>query len=65
MLAPQLRRFRLDRALSQEELAHRAGVARTTVMRAELGLQVRPSSVRKLAQALRVSPAVLQRPRAD
>jgi transcriptional regulator with XRE-family HTH domain len=62
VLVPQLRRLRLDRALSQDELAERAGVARTTVMRAELEQQIRPSSVRKLARALGVSPATLQRP---
>jgi transcriptional regulator with XRE-family HTH domain len=56
-----LRRLRLDRALSQEELAHRAKVARTTVMRAELGLEIRPSSLRRLAHALGVRPSVLQR----
>lgn len=58
---PQLRRIRLDQALSQYDLAKRAKVARTTIMRAEQGARLRPASVRKLAQALRVKPSDLQR----
>jgi transcriptional regulator with XRE-family HTH domain len=58
---PQLRRIRLDQALSQYDLAKRARVARTTIMRAEQGARLRPASVRKLAQALRVKPSDLQR----
>jgi transcriptional regulator with XRE-family HTH domain len=60
VLAPQLRRIRLEQALSQEELAHRAGVDRSTVARAETGKHIRPSSLRKLAIALRVRPLRLQ-----
>ena len=60
VLVPSLRRIRLEQALSQEELAARAGVARTTVLRAEAGYPIRPVSVRKLAAALRVRPIVLQ-----
>jgi transcriptional regulator with XRE-family HTH domain len=62
VLVPQVRRLRLMRALSQEELAARAGVSRNTVVRAEQGEDIRPSSVRKLARALGVSPATLQKP---
>jgi len=62
LLVPQLRRIRDTRALTQEELAERAGVSRTTIMRAERGLGIRQSSVRKLARALGVTPATLQRP---
>ena len=62
VLAPQLRRIRLEQALSQEDLAARASVDRTTVMRAEAGLRIRVSSLRKLAQALKIKPAVLQQP---
>jgi DNA-binding XRE family transcriptional regulator len=61
VLVPRLRRVRDQRALTQEELAWRAGVSRTTVMRAERGEDIRQSSVRKLARALGVSPATLQR----
>jgi len=58
---PQLRRLRDARALTQEELAERAGVSRTTVMRAERGQDIRQSSVRKLARALGTTPLRLQR----
>jgi transcriptional regulator with XRE-family HTH domain len=58
---PQLRRIRLEQALSQYDLAKRARVARTTIMRAEQGAHLRPASVRRLAQALRVKPRDLQR----
>lgn len=61
VLVPQLRRIRDARALTQEELAERAGVDRTTIMRAEAGQHLRQSTVRKLARALGVSPATLQR----
>lgn len=60
VLVPSLRRIRLEQALSQEELAARAGIARTTVLRAEAGYPIRPVSVRKLAAALRVKPIALQ-----
>lgn len=59
---PQLRRIRLEQALSQYDLAKRSRVARTTIMRAEQGGSLRPASVRRLAQALRVKPSDLQRP---
>jgi transcriptional regulator with XRE-family HTH domain len=61
-LVPQLRRIRLEQALSQDDLAVRAEVARTTVMRAEAGQGIRPSTVRKLAVALHVRPIALQQP---
>jgi transcriptional regulator with XRE-family HTH domain len=61
VLVPGLRALRLERALTQDELAHRARVGRKTVMRAEAGQHIRISSVRRLAAALRVSPARLQR----
>jgi len=60
---PQLRRIRLEQALSQYDLAKRSRVARTTIMRAEQGGNLRPASVRRLAQALKVKPSdLLQRP---
>jgi len=61
VLVPQLRRLREARALSQEELAARARVSRNTVVRGERGQDLRPMNVRKLARALGVSPATLQR----
>jgi transcriptional regulator with XRE-family HTH domain len=62
VFTPQLQLRRRWLALSQEELARLAGVGRTTVARAERGLSIRPSSVRKLARALGISPRELQQP---
>jgi transcriptional regulator with XRE-family HTH domain len=59
---PSLKSHRRRLALSQEDLAEKAGVGRTTVARAERGLPIRPSSVRKLARALKVTPWALQQP---
>jgi transcriptional regulator with XRE-family HTH domain len=60
LLVPSLRRVRLLESLSQEELAKRARLHRTTVMHLEAGGQARPRTVRKLAQALDVHPRELQ-----
>jgi transcriptional regulator with XRE-family HTH domain len=49
-------------ALSQEDLAEKAGVGRTTIARGEHGEHIRPSSVRKIARALGVRPHELQQP---
>lgn len=65
MLVPRLRQLREWAALSQEDLALRADVSRVTVTRAEQGLPIRISSVRKLARALRVTPRELQTPPPD
>lgn len=62
VLVPSLRSKRMRLALSQEDLAEKAGVGRTTIARAERGKPIRPSSVRKIAQALKVSPWALQQP---
>jgi transcriptional regulator with XRE-family HTH domain len=62
VLVPRLRELRLWAAMSQEDLADRAGVNRATVARAEQGKPIRLSSVRKLARALRVKPADLRIP---
>jgi len=63
VLVPGLRAARLERALSQELLAERAGLGRRTVSRGESGLNIRVSSVRRLAAALRVAPRrLLQAP---
>jgi transcriptional regulator with XRE-family HTH domain len=47
--------------LSQRELAERAGVSHVTIARLEGGQDAHPRTVRKLAEALRVTPADLQR----
>jgi DNA-binding XRE family transcriptional regulator len=56
----RLKRARERAALSQAELARKAGVSRVTVARVE-GLldEPQPRTVRKLAQALEVAPADL------
>ncbi len=55
-----LKRLRTLRALTQVELAQRAGVTPATVVRVERN-QAEPhmSTLRKLAEALRVDPAEL------
>ena len=56
----RLRPLREKQALSQRDLAEKAGMAQATVNRLELGLQeARPSTLRKLAHALGVKPAAL------
>jgi transcriptional regulator with XRE-family HTH domain len=54
-----LRRLRVEAALSQRDLADRAGVTQTTIVKAEAGHEVRPSTVRRLAKALGVEPREL------
>jgi transcriptional regulator with XRE-family HTH domain len=57
-----LRGFRQDAGLSQEELAHRAGLDRTYVGSVERGERnIAILNVVKLANALGVSPASLLR----
>jgi len=57
---PRLRDVRHRMALSQEELAEKSGVARSTIIKLEAGRDAWPSTVRKLAAALGVKPAELQ-----
>jgi transcriptional regulator with XRE-family HTH domain len=54
-----VRKLRLERALSQEELASKAGVDRATIMRMERGQAVRPNTLRRVARALGVQPVRL------
>lgn len=56
---PRLRAMREARLMTQEELAEKAGVSRFTVARTERGEPARYSTVRQLAEALGVEPAVL------
>jgi transcriptional regulator with XRE-family HTH domain len=54
---PGLRTARMQRFLTQAELAERAGMSETTVNRLENQLQeARISTVRRLAEALAVEP---------
>ena len=58
---PSLRYWRAQRALFQEQLAKAAGVGVMTVIRGEAGRQLRFDVIGKLADALGVTPADLQR----
>ena len=55
----RLRIVRERRALSQRDLAQKAGVSHVTIARIELGQEPYPSTVRKLARALEVDPQAL------
>jgi transcriptional regulator with XRE-family HTH domain len=52
---PQLAAWRLDRVMTQQELADAAGIGRNTISRAESGDAVSLANVHKLAQALRIT----------
>jgi transcriptional regulator with XRE-family HTH domain len=55
-----LRRVRLQQAMSQQELANISGVAQKTITDLENNYRApQPSTVRKLAKALGVEPKVL------
>jgi DNA-binding XRE family transcriptional regulator len=48
-----LRELRADHVMSQQDLAYRAGVSKTTIVQIEAGrIRPHPSTVRKLATAL-------------
>ncbi len=59
--ADKLRRLRNERLLSQRELAEKAGLSPTTILKLEAGRveESHPRTVRKLVQALDVKPAEL------
>jgi transcriptional regulator with XRE-family HTH domain len=59
-IGDRLKDVRIERALTQQELADKAGIGKNTVNRIELNLaEPHMSTVRKLAQALDVDPARL------
>lgn len=60
ILLPELRALRQTQALSMRDLAQRAGVSPASVFRAEQGKPMYPTTVRKLAKALGVTPAELR-----
>ena len=56
-MSRNLKRIREARVFSRRELAEQSGVDESTIYRAERGqTKLRPSTVRKLAQALGVPP---------
>jgi transcriptional regulator with XRE-family HTH domain len=63
MELPRLRTWRLHRAMSTRDLAAASGAGVSTINRLEQGRQLaRPSTARRLAQALAVRPEDLQEP---
>lgn len=59
-IGQKLKNLRIARALTQEELAQKAGIGKNTVNRMEGDLtEPRPSTLRKLAGALDVDPSEL------
>ena len=65
MEMPTLRLLRQRRALSQEDLAKKSGVALSTIIRAEKGNSTRYVTVRRLAEALEVKPEAIAHPVGD
>ena len=62
----RLRQLRQGSALSQHELAAKAGLSRSAIARIETGQDdARPATIRKLADALRVEPRELAAERMD
>jgi len=56
----RVRTLRLRHALTQQQLAERAGVSRATIAQFERGQRPpRPDTVRKVAEALGVGPMAL------
>lgn len=59
---PYLRAWRIHKAVSQSELITRTALARSTIARAETGKEaVSFPNIRKLAEALGISPEQLMR----
>ncbi len=62
LIGDTLKRLRTESALTQEELAANAGLTTAAVARIERNeANPRPSTLRKLAQALEVEPSELVR----
>ncbi len=58
----KLRRLRIQRALSQQDLERATGIAQSTISNLELGNRpARLSTIRKLAEALGVEPRELMK----
>ncbi|MDQ3701436.1 MAG: helix-turn-helix domain-containing protein [Chloroflexota bacterium] len=54
-----LRAARLNRGLSQEQLAEQVGVGERTIKRAEAGMRPHPDTIRRLSRYLKQSPKAL------
>jgi transcriptional regulator with XRE-family HTH domain len=57
----KLRRLRIDRGLSQRQLAQEAGVTQTTVWKIEHGGGANPATLKKLGDVLGVRASELLR----
>lgn len=55
----RLRRIREEQALTQRQLAERSSITQATIVHAEKGGDVRPTTLRRLADALGVHPREL------
>jgi len=55
----KLRRHREEQAMTQRQLSQKSGVTQATIVHAERGGDTRPTTVRKLADALGVEPREL------
>jgi transcriptional regulator with XRE-family HTH domain len=62
LTVPNLRAIRARRALTQGDLAARTGLSRRTVAQLEAGRPAFPTTIRKLSEALGVTPTVLMGP---
>jgi transcriptional regulator with XRE-family HTH domain len=58
---PGLLRWRVERAMTQADLAAASGVDRTTIARLERGSSAKMETIRRLAEALKVEPGLLLR----
>ena len=56
ILLPHLRAWRESRALTQIELADKAGLSNVTISAAETGNRIRVRTARKIAEALGITP---------
>jgi transcriptional regulator with XRE-family HTH domain len=62
----RLRDLRLNAFLTQRELAEKAGLTQATIVRLERGQRLaRPSTARRIADALGVEPRALVAPAAE
>jgi transcriptional regulator with XRE-family HTH domain len=59
----KLRVLRIDHGFSQRELAARAGVSNNSVSKLEAGGNVRPATLKKIADTLGVRPSELLKER--